>query len=153
MVFNRQQLMGLALLFICAMFVGCGSSKPTAPVAGVVTLKGKTPGVLGLAISFVGPDGQPLTFGVNADGTFKGDGISIGENKVGLRFTGGGLTEEEEEARQKKRSGGKAKEDPIQAAAKAAGVSIPANLQNPQTSGKSFVVEAGKENTFTWDVK
>jgi hypothetical protein len=128
---------------------GCGGGgKPTADVSGSITLQGKAPDLEGLRICFMASDGQPVVIDVNKDGSFKGRGVAVGENKLSLNYSPPGS--QPAQPRLKER-GPNAKHD-VDLPVAAAKNPIPEQFRDPQKSPKTFTIEAGKDNAIQWDV-
>jgi hypothetical protein len=136
--------------FMAGMMVvaGCGSGgKPTADVSGSIKLNGKAPDLDGLSICFLASDGRPVVFDVSKEGTFKGSGVSLGENKLSLNYS----PPSNQPSRKKTNERGMNAKDDADAAP-ALKNPIPQQFRDSQKSPKTFTIEAGKENIVTWDV-
>jgi hypothetical protein len=146
--------LALGLLFAASLVdvSGCGGGgKPTADVSGSVMLKGKAPDLEGLRICFMGSDGQPVVFDVNKDGSFKGRGVTLGENKLSLTYAPPSNQSAQPQKRLKERGPG-AKDDVDPPPVAATKNPIPEQFRDAQKSPKTFTVEAGKDNVIQWDV-
>jgi hypothetical protein len=129
---------------------GCGSGgKPTAEVSGTIKLNGKAPDLEGLTICFLASDGRPLVFDVSKEGTFKGSGVSLGENKLSLNYSPPSNQPSLSQKKTKERGGNALDDGPPTPAPKNP---IPEQFRDAQKSPKTFTIEAGKENIVMWDV-
>jgi hypothetical protein len=139
-------------IFVAGMMAvaGCGSGgKSTADVSGSIKLNGKAPDLDGLSICFLASDGRPVVFDVSKDGTFKGSGVSLGENKLSLNYSPPSNQPSLSQKKTKER-GLNAKDDAeLTPAPKNP---IPEKFRDSQKTPKTFTIEAGKENIVTWDV-
>jgi hypothetical protein len=139
-------------MFVASMMVvaGCGSGgKSTADVSGSIKLNGKAPDLDGLSICFLAADGRPVVFDVSKDGSFKGSGVSLGENKLSLNYSPPSDQPSPSQRRTNER-GADAKDDAKPAPAPKN--PIPEKFRDSQKTPKTFTIEAGKENIVTWDV-
>jgi hypothetical protein len=161
---------GFALIAAAVLMTGCGKEPQKADISGTITLNGKAPNLDGLEINFVSEaGGAGVSASVNKDGTFTANGVPLGKVFAGLTYAppeahyaqakaAGDARIKKREAQEKLAKGEKIDpkallpDDPTkkQAALKNP---IPAGLRDPHTSGKSIVVEAGKQNTLTWDIR
>lgn len=115
----------VALLTLAVVMTGCGRRFPMAEVSGKVTLDGKP--LSGATVMFVPERGFAAAGTLQPDGTFRlisgtpGRGAVIGSHKVAVL-----------------------PEDPLD-------TRYPPKFRDPQTSGFSVDVKAGK-NTFEFDL-
>jgi len=152
----------VAALAACAGLLGglagCSGSVPKTEVSGKILLNGKEPKVAGLQIAFVANDATTVSADIAEDGTYSATGVPAGEVKV--FFTA--VTEEQaQQVEQLKGKGPRlAKPGGSGPAPKApAGGShaktnpIPEPLRTPTSSPLKTTLEAGKMNTFDYDIK
>jgi hypothetical protein len=140
------------MILACALsavgMVGCGPP-PTGEVSGKITIQGQSPNIKGLAISFIGANGQMVGAPINEDGTYRASGIPAGEAKIGFIFAPGpGATGAESKQRFKDKGdpkGGKSPEVAVNP--------IPQALRDGSTSKLSVTVVANKNTVFDYDVK
>jgi hypothetical protein len=139
-------------IFVAGMMAvaGCGSgAKPTAEVSGTIKLNGKAPDLDGLTICFLAADGRPVVFDVSKEGTFKGSGVSLGENKLSLNYSPPSNQPSLSQKKTKERGGNALEDAPTTPAPKNP---IPEQFRDSQKTLKTFTIEAGKENIVMWDV-
>jgi hypothetical protein len=137
---------------------GCGSPVKT-DVSGTVKLNGRPPKYTGIQVVFQHPDGTLVTAPVAEDGTYKAEGVPSGEVKVCFAYITPEAAQQGAEAKaggtRLKKPGGE-KDAPKPKAPGTPGPSIspiPEPLRDVSTSNLTFKVEAGKANTFDYDIK
>jgi hypothetical protein len=147
------------LIGACALvgLTGCGGSVKT-DVSGTIKRYGQPPKFTGIQVIFVHPDGALVSAPVAEDGTYRAEGIPAGEVKVCFAY----ITPEvaRQGAEHKAAGGGRLKKpgDVEVPKVKALGTSgpstnpLPLALRDTSTSGLTFRVEAGKSNTFDYDI-
>jgi hypothetical protein len=141
-----------ASMFVASMMAaaGCGSgAKPSAEVSGTIKLNGKAPDLDGLTICFLAADGRPVVFDVSKDGTFKGSGVSLGENKLSLYYSPPSNQPSLSQKKTKERGANAMDDAPGTPAPKNP---IPEQFRDSQKTPKTFTIEAGKDNIVMWDV-
>jgi hypothetical protein len=156
----RHSLRFVLLAFGLCVLVGssgCGSSVPT-DVSGTIKLRGQAPNFTGIQVVFMRPDGNQVAAPVSENGSYKASGVPSGEVKVCFAY----ITPEAAQAGAEfKASGGGRLKKPGDSEApkvKAPGTPgpatnpIPMNLRDTSTSNLTFKVEAGKPNTFDFDI-
>ena len=154
-----RNMASLVLVAALTSLVSCGSAT-TTDVSGTIQLNGKAPNLDGLHINIVGKDGQPIAAKVNKDGTFRVRGAPLGEARVGLSYVPPELVADMERLAKETAKGLPAKLDPKLERLRNHEYlpsdyknPIPQRFLDPRTSGKSITVEAGKDNSLTWDVR
>jgi hypothetical protein len=139
---------------------GCGGTGKT-DVSGTIKVRGQPPKVTGIQVMFVHPDGTMVSAPVAEDGAYRAEGVPPGEVKVCFAFSS------QETAQMgapvKAGAGGHLKKPGMsgdeQVAVKTPGTPapktnpIPAPLRDTSTSKLTVTVEAGKPNTFDYDIK
>jgi hypothetical protein len=171
MLFSHHRCRVVAWLTLAAalgVLGGCGKGSATAEVTGTITLNGKAPDLDGLQINFVSDAGGPgVAAEVNKDGTFTATGVPVGKVLASLTYASGqdnAAKDKAGEARIKKKevraklqkgekADGKVLAPDEATATKGAKNPIPEKFLDPRTSGKTLVVEAGRSNTLTWDIR
>lgn len=140
-----------SIIYIClilctsvvVLVLGCARNSP-AEVQGTITIKGHSPKIAGLTISFIGIDGKPVTAPVDSDGKYTIAQAPVGEVKIGFGVAQAMLTSESspqdrirelETKRQVKDAGG-----------------FPDKYRDPRTSGITTTLSPGS-NTFDFDIK
>jgi hypothetical protein len=125
-------------------------------VSGTIKLKGQPPKFTGLQIVFTGSDGTQALGPINEDGTYKAEGVPVGEAKVHFIY----ITPEAIEEGERIKAGGGRLQKPGKAspAPKSSGPKGPSaspireDLREALTSKVTCKVEAGKPNTFDYDL-
>lgn len=138
----RLKVAALALA-ATVLAAGCAEAPKVGEVTGKVTIKGKAPNIEGLAINFLGADGQPATFPVALDGSYQATGLLAGPSKVGFSVPGSGGGA----AAGKPAPGTKAAPPP-----KAAKPPIAEQYHDPNQSNLNVTVVSGKSTPFDIDL-
>lgn len=73
----NRALFVLALGCFGGLQIGCNSAPPKAVVAGKVLCAGAA--IKGGQVSFIMPDGQPYVSDIQADGSYRVDGVPVGD--------------------------------------------------------------------------
>ena len=79
----NKQLARSCCLLILALTCGC-STRPSADLTGVITLRGNPPGVGDLIVSLVSAEGDSFPAEVGEDGKYSASGISPGLVRIGF---------------------------------------------------------------------
>jgi hypothetical protein len=135
----------LACLGSAAGIMGCGPP-PTGGVSGKITIKGDSPNMKGLQISFIAPNGRIVGAPINEDGTYQVTDVPVGEAKIGFLYS-----PPEPESKVKSRFPGKGATKPQ--AQEEAPNPIPESLRDGSTSNLTVQVVAGQNQAFDYDVK
>jgi hypothetical protein len=130
--------------FVLTCLAGC--ARPTADVSGTIKIEEKPPKLEGLKIAFVAEDGTVVLAPINLDGTYTAKNVPAGEQSIGFM---GGLPKGQPKARRPSPDDD-GKPDPTKV--NLDHYPIPKYLRAPSTSDLKFTVEAGKVNTFDYDI-
>jgi hypothetical protein len=153
-----RSLPGLAALALALGASGCGEGAKTE-VGGTIKLNGQPPKFTGLEVVFVHPNGTQVAAPVREDGTYKAEGVPAGEVMVCFAYI---TPDAAQQGAEFKASGGRKLTKPGEAEApkpKPRGTPgpktspIPEPLRDTSTSKLTLKVEAGKPNTFDYDIK
>jgi hypothetical protein len=142
---------GLGLL---AALSGCGGGGKT-DVSGTIKLRGQSPKIEGLQISFMDSEGAQVSAPIAEDGAYKASGVSAGEVKVCFIYVPPEVAGQEQPKSGPRlmKPGQKGGPPPKPAAGKPAIKNpIPEPLRDFGTSQLAFTVEAGKPNVFDYDL-
>jgi hypothetical protein len=143
--------LGPCILLVGASWVlsaaaGC-SKPPPVEVSGTIKLGGKEPNLKGLQIVFLAEDGGLFSATVSENGTYTAPGVPVGELRVGFVFAPADGSQRKPKHRFIPKEGETHAEGPS-----TSWNPIPESLREATTSGITFVVEAGKNNLFDYDV-
>jgi len=127
---------------------GCNKGPATGEVSGTITRAGKAPKMDRLQISFQGgPDNQIVTASIAPDGKYNATGVPVGEVKIGFVWVPAEAVKPAK-TRLPIPSGKSAPEiEPSKVI-----YPIPVHLRDPGTSKLTLIVEAGKPNSFNYDM-
>jgi hypothetical protein len=143
---------------ICALggLLGCGA-QPKGEVSGTIKLRGQAPKFHGLQIVFMGEDGSMTSAAINEDGTYKAENVPCGEPKVCFAyFTPDAVKEGADfkaNGRKMMKPDEKKKTPPPKLTGREPTTSpVREDLRDASTSKLTAKVEAGKPNTFDYDL-
>jgi hypothetical protein len=143
---------------LCALsgLVGCGPS-PKADVSGTIKLHGQPPKFNGLQIVFMSEDGNQTSAAINEDGTYKAENVQCGEAKVCFAYFTPDAVREGADFKANGRKMMKPEEKKNTPAPKLTGREPATNpiredLRDASTSKLTTKVEAGKPNTYNYDL-
>jgi hypothetical protein len=124
-----------------------------AEVSGTVTYRGQQPKVKGVQISFLAADGRMASANVAEDGTYKADGVPVGDVGVSFVFTPIADIQQRAKAGPKLPKPGQSDVPDVGSRPPLTQDPIPPPLRDASTSKVVFKVESGKKNVFNYDIK
>jgi hypothetical protein len=146
---KRRSSSPLVLLFLAfGAVVGCG--KPSAPVAGTVTYKGK-PLAYGHVIFFTS-DGLSSTAEIQSDGTYAAPRVMVGDAKVAVSAVDPKLLEDGKKAVEDMRARGTGAFKPPRIDDEKKYFRLPSAYGDPNQSGITYKVVPG-DNKFNIELK
>jgi hypothetical protein len=152
-LFGRRSVALLTLALFTFTLFGCSGTK--GDVTGTVTRKGKKWDLEGATICFIGETGEPKSFEIGSDGSFKATSLPVGEWKVSVSSTAGN-TRANAAKPPRDQAPAESQKHPTKATDKdkqAQGANpIPERFRDPNTSGIKVMVEGGKSVTLNFDV-